>query len=312
MGEQNYSEKTIASIFLILPIIFVIVGLVFFPFDFKEPEITPIMLGILFLSLIVLFIGFLLKKEGASNKLKIVGWMIFAFFWATRINALYYGEDGDIVNASLCTIGIFVLFYVAYHEWLSIRRKKQIGCLNWAAGVASVAGLIYFSIELTPLEYIMREIVTAHSAMLLNLFIGDVTWDEVWIHYRGSYVVTIIFSCTAVQSMVLFVGMIVPLAKVSLKRKFYGLCITLIPIYFLNLVRNAFVAYLVRDDSDMFYLAHNVLGKAGSLIALIALLFIVIKFVPEVFDEIMCLTDLHKRNGPIEAFIKKHILRKKG
>ena len=42
-----------------------------------------------------------------------------------------------------------------------------------------------------------------------------------------------------------------------------------------------------------------------ALIALIILIFIVIKIVPEVFDEIICLTDLPKRNGPIEKFVSK-------
>jgi hypothetical protein len=37
----------------------------------------------------------------------------------------------------------------------------------------------------------------------------------------------------------------------------------------------------------------------------VILLFIVVKIVPEVFDEILNLTDLYKRNGPIEKTIKK-------
>ena len=58
-------------------------------------------------------------------------------------------------------------------------------------------------------------------------------------------------------------------------------------------------------------MAHNVIGKGGSLLALVILLFIVIKIVPEVFDEIINLTDIHKRNGPLENFIKKTVWRKK-
>ena len=57
--------------------------------------------------------------------------------------------------------------------------------------------------------------------------------------------------------------------------------------------------------NDFFNIAHNIIGKGGSLIALVILLFIVVKIVPEVFDEILNLTDLYKRNGPIEKTIKK-------
>jgi len=58
-------------------------------------------------------------------------------------------------------------------------------------------------------------------------------------------------------------------------------------------------------------MAHNVIAKTGSLIAMIILLFIVIKIIPEIFNEIICLTDLYKRNGPLEKSIKKIFGRKK-
>jgi exosortase/archaeosortase family protein len=111
--------------------------------------------------------------------------------------------------------------------------------------------------------------------------------------------------------MVLFVGMIVALSKVNKIRKIYGLLVTVIPIYFLNLIRNALVAFLVKDNSDFFFVAHNIIGKGGSLLALVILLFIVIKILPELLDEIICLTDLYKRNGPIEKFLNEYIWRKK-
>jgi len=77
------------------------------------------------------------------------------------------------------------------------------------------------------------------------------------------------------------------------------------------LIRNALVTYLTGENGPEFFnMAHNVIGKGGSLIALVILLFIVIKLVPEVFDEILCITDLYKRNGPLEQTFKS-IWRKK-
>ena len=311
---ENYSrrENTIALLFLIIPIIFVLIGLVFFPFSPQGTEtIAEQLLPLpLFISLILLGIGFLIKKEGLENKIKIAGWILFAFFWSTQPNTLYFGEDGDYVNAFLCIAGVFVFFYVAYHEWLSIKTKKKISCLNWIAGVAAIAGIIYFSIEMTPLEMWLREVVAAQSAWLLNIFTGNVVQSGLHIGWELAHI-EIIFACTGVQSMVLFVGMIVPLKKVNAKRKCYGLLVTVVPIYFLNLIRNALVVYLTGIyGSDFFSTAHNIIGKGGSLIALVILLFIVIKIVPEVFDEIICLTDLYKRNGPLEQSIRK-IWRKK-
>jgi archaeosortase A (PGF-CTERM-specific) len=305
MKRFNTLEKTIALLFLVIPTILIIVGLQFFPARSPSDPI-PLILGVpLAGSLILLSAGFLLNKYDIAKKIKILGWILIAFFWSTQPNTLYYNEGGDFVNAFLCIAGVYVLFYVAYHEWLSIKSKKEIGCLNWIAGATAISGIIYYGVELTPLEMWLREVVAAQSAALLNLFTGNVSQSGILIEWEKAHI-AIIFSCTAVQSMVIFVGMILPLKKVSVKRKIIGLLVTVVPIYFLNLVRNALVVYLVGIYShDFFGTAHNIIGKGGSLLALILLLFIVIKVVPEVFDEIMCLTDLYKRDGPIENFLRK-------
>jgi len=313
MQKSKYNENSVALIFIIIPTIFVISGLIFFPYEPVETEkITNIILAIpLFSSLTLLAIGCFLKKKTVKNKLKIIGWILFALYWSTKTNSLYFGVDGDFVNAFLCIVGVYVLFYIAYHEWLSLKRNENIECLNWVAGAASIAGFIYFIIEIAPLAPWLIDIAAAQCGGILNLFIGNVEVDGPNIFYKGSFVVNIIFACTAIQSMVLFVGLILPLYKVDIKRKFYGLVVTLVPIYFLNLIRNVIVAYLVKDDPGLFFMAHNVIGKGGSLIALVILLFIVIRIVPEIFDEIVCLIDLHKRNGPIEKFFKKYFGRKR-
>ena len=97
----------------------------------------------------------------------------------------------------------------------------------------------------------------------------------------------------------------------SIKRRIIGLLITVVPIYVLNLFRNALVTFLVGRNITDFNMAHNVISKAGSLAALIILLLLVVKIIPEVLNEILCLVDLHKRNGPIEKSIKSVFGRKK-
>ncbi|MCK5636421.1 MAG: archaeosortase A, partial [Thermoplasmatales archaeon] len=277
MERYSSRDKAIASLFIIVPIIFVIIGLVFYPFRYPGTEtiLEETTSIFLFLSLFLLLIGFLIRKEELGNKIKILGWAIFAFFWSTQINTLYFGEEGDFINAFLCVAGIFLLFFIAYQEWISLKTKKQIGCLNWAAGVAAIAGIIYFGIELTPLEMWLREVVAGQSAWLLNIFTGNVHYEGVYIGWEQARV-TIIFACTGVQSMVIFVGMILPLKNVNAKKKLYGLLVTVVPVYFLNLVRNALVVYLTGVYGPEFFpTAHNIIGKGGSLVALIILLVIV-------------------------------------
>jgi archaeosortase A (PGF-CTERM-specific) len=309
MEKTNYLNDNFSWLFIILPTILIIIGIIFF--TYPVPKYVETLIAIpLFIGLGCLIVGFLIKKESLGSKIKIIGWFFFSFYWATRINTLYFAEQQDIVNALLCIIGIYVLFYFAYHEWLSIKRNEKINSINWIAGAASISGLIYFIIELTPLAIILIEIVASQSGYLLNLFVDGVSINGRYILFEFAYI-RIIFACTAVQSMVIFIGMILPLKKVETKRKIIGLLITVVPVYFLNLIRNAGITFLIGANITDFSTAHNIIGKGGSLIALIILLFIVVKIVPEVFDEIISLTNLPKRKGPIEKQIEKIVGSKK-
>jgi archaeosortase A (PGF-CTERM-specific) len=292
--------------FFLIPTVMLIVGYVLFPYP---PSLFARQLSFLplFSGLILLGIGFFVRKRAITGWLKILGWGLFSFFWATMPSFLYFSEGGDVFNAGVCVIGVYVLLYVAYHEWLSMQRGESVSCLNWIAGGTFLAGMIYFTIEngiIPGLSTWLIETVAAQTSILLHLFGVPVTQSHDLILFNN-IPVTIIFACTAIQSIVLFVGMIGALPRVPLKRKAVGLLITVVPIYFLNLIRNAGVVYLVGSGLTSFEMAHNVIGKAGSLLALIILLFITFKIVPELYDEIMGLIDLPKRKGPVEVFFRR-------
>ena len=318
MDIQKNKDDNFAFLFLIIPALLLIIG--YFINPYPPSDITTSLIQIpMFLGLILLLIGFLIKDKNLGSGIKIFGWAIFASFWATQPAYLYISEGGDVFNAVLCILGVFALFYFAYHEWLSIKKNKHISCVNWIAGASAVAGLIYFGIErivIGPvpalgipeinLAEILIRIVANHSTIVLDAIIGNaelVGGHNIWLD--GHYAVTIIFACTAIQAMVIFVGMIFAMPKIDLKRRIIGILITIIPIYILNLLRNAMVAFLVGKNITDFNVAHNILSKAGALISLIVLLLIVVKIIPGVLDEIYCLIDLHKRNGPLEKFFKK-------
>lgn len=309
-SEKN-NGRVVLSFFLI-PAMMLIFGYVLFPYP---PSLLARQLSFipLFLGLILLGIGFFFRGKNTAITLKIVGWGMVAFFWATMPSFLYFSEGGDVFNAAVCIIGVYVLIYMAYHEWLSLKRNEHVSCLNWIAGGTFLAGIIYFTIEngiLPGLKDWLIEFVAAQSTDLLHLFGVNASRNQALIIYNNTPV-TIIFACTAVQSMVLFVGMIGALSRVNMKRKALGLLVTVVPIYFLNLVRNAGVVFMVGSGMFSFELAHNVIGKAGSLLALVVLLFVTFKLVPELYDEIVGIVDLPKRRGPVELFIgrllgKKH------
>lgn len=305
--ETASNDYIVFFIFLLVPTIMLIVGYFLFPCS-SSPAEHPLVYIPLFLGLVFLGFGFLLKEKNMGSKLKISGWVLFSFFWALLPCFLYTSEGGDIFNAAVCIIGVYILIYMAYHEWLSIKTDKYPSCLNWIAGGTFLAGIIYFTIDsgiFPELKNGLIKIVAAHSTWLLNRLGVPATLEGHYIIYGKS--IEIIFACTAIQAMVLFIGMIGALSKVNLKRKVFAIAITVIPMYFLNLVRNASVVFLVGGNITSFNIAHNVLSKAGALITLIALLFLTFKIVPELYDEILCIFDLPKRKGPVENFFAKFL-----
>lgn len=310
MYLKKYSNTIVSLLFFAIPTFFLISGVVFFSFPIPD-YVEMILLAPLFLGLIFIGAGFILKhKFRLGKQLKMIGWGLFAFYWSTQPSKLYWYENGDVINALICILGVYVLFYLLYHEWWSLQTKREVNCLNWIAGASFVAGIIYFGVDilLFPVKQWLIETVARQSAGILSLFGKIVRVEGVKIFY-GAYgsPVSIIFACTAIQSMLLFIGMISALPQVDAKRKAYGLLATVPSIYFLNLIRNAGVVYLLRDIGLSFNMAHNIIGKLGSLIALIALVFIVFKIIPELYDNILCLIELPQQNGPIEKFMKKYL-----
>ena len=300
--EKNHGLVVLS--FFLIPTVMLIVGYVLFPYPpsslARQLSFLPLFLGLIFLG-----IGFFYTRKNIASMLKIVGWGLFSFFWATMPSFLYYSEGGDVFNAAVCIIGVYVLIYMGYHEWLSLKRDNYVLCLNWIAGGTFLAGIIYFTIEndiILGLKEWLIVNVAAQTTDVLHFFGINAMRNQDLIMYNNMPV-TIIFACTAIQSMVLFVGMIGALPRVNLKRKALGLLVTVVPIYFLNLIRNASVVYMVGSGMVSFEIAHNVIGKTGSLLALIVLLFITFKIVPELYDEIIGIIDLTKRRGPVELFL---------
>ena len=302
----NVTDKTIIFLFFLIPTTMLIIG--YFIFPYPPSTLAQQLVYIpLFLGLILLGIGFLWKEKMIGAKIKISGWLVFSFFWATSPSYLYLSEGGDIFNASVCIVGVYILIYIAYHEWLSLQKNEYIPCLNWIAGGSFIAGIIYFTIDsgiIPELKNLLINTVAEHSILLMNLFGAQATRHGSIIIYGGAPI-TIIFACTAIQSMVLFVGMNGSINKVNVKRKILAISATIIPIYFLNLIRNAAVVFLIGSNITSFNIAHNVIGKTGSLIALVGLLFLNFKITPELYNEINCIIGLPKRNGPIEKFFRK-------
>jgi len=306
------ANDTLMILFVFLvPTVMLITGYFLFPYP---PTSFTQKLGYipLFLGLFLLGVGFFWKQQKMGSLIKIIGWVVFSFYWATAPSYIYLSEGGDVFNAAICIMGVYVLVYLGYHEWLSFRRDEYPSCLNWIAGSSFIAGMIYFTIDSSVIpglrEWFIQS-VAIQSTMILHFFGVNAIREGSLISYQG-IPVTIIFACTAIQSLVLFIGMNGALKNISIKRKTIAILVTAPPVYFLNLIRNASVIFLVGGNITSFEIAHNVIFKVLALVALILLLIINFKLAPELYDEIIGIIDLPKRRGPVELLLGRLVGKK--
>ena len=259
-----------------------------------------------------------------GHNLNIIGWLCLGFFWWLQVE--HYIIIKDPINALFCAAAVPFFGYLAYHEYQSILWNAKYEPLRWLAAMTVIAGGIYFFVERVPLlSGWLIHLIAEQSIWILNVLDLETTlgaldygegsrWyrpasehqevrvsveGESWQHVDAP-TVNIVLACTALQSMIIFVGGVI-CTKAPYNRRFYAFLATVPPIYILNLIRNAGVIWLTYEHvwgDDTFFWAHAVVGKVGSLIALIFLAIAVFHFLPEMQDSILGVIDLPLREAP--------------
>jgi len=160
--------------------------------------------------------------------------------------------------------------------------------------------------------------VTRHSTMLLNALGGEyaaggviypgsmwyssgfMSGEEVMapiIDRDGWTVVNIVLACTGVQSMMVFAGPILFTTRATRRDRASAIMIILPTIYILNLIRNAGIV-IMMENGVSFHMAHDVIGKAGSLGAMFLLALLAFKLVPGLLDDVEDIIGLFIRRKP--------------
>ncbi len=285
-----------------------VIMLIFSLVDIEYDVFNIVTTSLLFLGLIIIGAGYYKR----NNFISFLGWYLFALYWATQPEFLYYKGDGDIVNAVFCIVGVYFLAYISYHEYLCYKRNEKIKSLRFLAGATFFSGILYFTFQKTFIGDFLIKTVADQTVFFLQIMgynahagtIVPAINPYVPIYFNENQSVQIILACTGLQSMAVFIGVFIAI-NADFKRKIKAFLYTIPTIYILNLVRNVGVVYGMEVLGLSFYTMHNVIGKFGSLIVLIALAFIVFNLIPELYENIMDLFNLPKRKGPIERmFIK--------
>lgn len=255
-----------------------------------------------------------------TTRLRALGWTLFAFHWAAVAMQLFHAEEGDWVNTGFAFASVFVLTYFAYQEFVSRRLGTDNKSLRFAAGAVFLASIVWYAfLKVEFLAEWIIETVAGHTVWMLQLFGQDVAITEdgrtgftsaiFYPEFAGRTVI-IILACTAIQSMMIFVAAALAVDKADWSRRFAVIGVTVPIVYILNLMRNTIIIFLwetrwlelrlgIGSDAA-FGIAHNWIGKFGSLIALVLIAMFVFRVLPEVVQAVVGLLDLPRRRGPLE------------
>jgi len=238
------------------------------------------LLALLF-GLISLELGWLLRSENRSHLFFSIGWLIFGIYWPSLIPG--YLEIGDYVNALFCSLAIPFFLYISLNEIHLYSKRKRVKGMETIALGSFIAALTYFLIEyIEPIALFLKE-TSAREASAFASLLGISTIVE------GNFVLgehttfEIILACTALQSIMIFVGFIVA-SQESRRKKIIAATTIAFTIYLLNIVRNGGIIFLSESGIMDFDTAHNLLGKTASLVAMFILALFVLSYLPALYD----------------------------
>ncbi len=120
--------------------------------------------------------------------------------------------------------------------------------------------------------------------------------------------VSIILACTALQSIMLFVGLFIGTTAPWRKRIAASVIVATV-VYVLNLLRNTGIIWFYGQGQASFWVMHDAVGKGGSLVAMVLIAFAAFAWFPEFLKELIGVLDLYHRDGPIERAL--HIGRRR-
>lgn len=242
-------------------------------------------------------LGLLLASALArSTRAASLGWGLFSLFWMGKIG--HYLDIDDYVNVALFFVVSLLCLYMA---WMVKERGLSCRACYWASYAAATCGLIYFPFALIPplqnglIAFTAQ--ITASILQFLSVPVILENWNTMSLNGRS---VQIILACTAIESIALFAGLIISV-EAPLRRRAAALAASTLSIYILNIIRNGFVVMAYGWSwfgENSFDIAHNLIAKIGSGLALLAISYLVFLLLPEllsIIDELAA--EIRPRRG---------------
>jgi phosphatidylserine decarboxylase len=232
-------------------------------------------------SLVFLEVGWIMRSERGSSLFFSLGWLLFGLYWPSMIPG--YLKIGDYFNAFFCAAAVPLFLYVSLNQMHAYSKGKRVKGLETIALGVFITTLTYFLIEyVDPLSSFLRETSAVEAGAFAGM-LGISTVVEGSMVFGARTTFEIVLACTALQSIMIFIGFIVA-SRESTKKKVIAALTTSVVIYVLNIVRNGGIIFLSESGIMDFDTAHNLLGKTASLAALFVLALFVLLYLPSIYD----------------------------
>jgi len=288
----------------------------------ESETLVPLIGGI---GLILLALSWHLRKRN-SILMAQIGWVCVGFYFFS--GAWKYEEQGDLVLTLMSLLALPMTVGLAYWESHS-EDLKATKALHWARGAMAYAGGPYLLISHVPwLNVLAIWFVASQVALFYRLSgTGDIELGETWVETSSGTVswsdwdgnrwfsaetigefpfqtelvmadgtsigINFVLACTALQSMVIFVGAISVL-DLDWRKRVRALLFTIPVIHILNVFRNVGLIWMHQTYTNwsfygmsVFEFGHNYASRFVSLFAMFFMALIMFEILPELHRHIV-------------------------
>ena len=294
---------------------------------------TATLLGAI--GMVLLAASWLRRKQGAVRPAQ-AGWVLVGFYFFTQ--AWTYLDHDDPILTVMAALTLPLSCWAAWWEHHAKGRRRE--AIVWARGTVAFAGGPYLLISYVPyLSVLAIWFVASQSALFLGFATGtDIQLGTTWVNdpaervawedwtgnrwfatdFTGEYAfqtelllangetigINFVLACTAIQSMVLFIGAIAVL-DLSWKRRVRALLLILPTIHVLNVFRNAGLIWMHMTYTEwtfwglsVFEFGHSYVARFVSLFAMFLLALIMFEMLPSMHRNILALTGSDGKKQP--------------
>jgi exosortase/archaeosortase family protein len=161
-----------------------------------------------------------------------------------------------------------------------LTQRQLLTSIARFAGIASVIAVALYYI---PNYFFLEKIIAENSAIALQLIGIKAT---VWVQGNNVFLneFEIQRMCTGVQVITVFLGIIVALPNVAIKKRAFAFVIVATSVYFANIGRIALEIWLLYTGTLPWSLAHYPTGFILGIFSVAFLVVVADYFIPEIGD----------------------------